>query len=162
MRATPPGLVLPVLLVGLLGMGLGGCQGQNARTEAGGDRKDIQLGQLVEDPAAFVSEQVTVNGEILEVIDAHSVRIGEPAGGGGSLLVVTAGETALGEGEVVEVTGQVTSDFAVTQVERTFGAELSEEKYRSFVGEHYLLAFEVDQRSADDGRATPPAERPRG
>lgn len=135
--------ILPMLLALSLAFGATACQDDSAGPEVGADVEDVQIEEFGADPEAFIGEEVTVSGAVSEVLGPNSFTIGGGDVGGDALLVVSATTFDLNEGEVVEVTGEVTADFVVADVEDDLAIDFTPD-IETFVSENYIVASEVE------------------
>lgn len=126
----------------VLALVVAACGGETAGPEEGADVEDIQQDEaevpeeqafdqraFFEDPASFVGQQVTVSAEVTEVISDSAFRLTGDDVGATPLLVMRANQqTAVEEGQVVEVTGTV-REFDLQTVEDEFGVDLADEEF---------------------------------
>lgn len=116
------------------------CADDSAGPEQGVDVEAITENYF--DDNEFVGQTVTVSAEVSRVLSPQSFQLAGDDWGDDSLLVVSADNADVQEGEVVEVTGQVHDAFAHDSVAQDIdlaGPGL----YGGYVGENYLAADTV-------------------
>jgi hypothetical protein len=152
-------------VLALSGLGLTACGDDTAGNEAGADVQDVTEDDVAVGPYdgpydtafygdldSYVGEEVTVSADVNEILSPTSFTIAgtddttvEP------LLVVGATEvTGLESDLTVSVTGTVQEGFDVAAVEDDLGADLDDELYTEWDGEHYLVAKSVDTSVSAD------------
>ena len=95
----------------------------------------------------FVGEQVTVSGQVGELVGDNAFTIGAETGA--ELLVVSS--TAVGQqqlveqGAIVEVTGTVREGFNAEEVASELGVEFDTGLFSEFEGENYIVADNVTE-----------------
>ncbi len=113
---------------------------QQDQTEAFDERR------FFENPDDYLGQEVTVNGEVTEVIRPRAFRFSRKGGGATSLLVVSAQEANVEKGQVVRVTGTVLR-FDVPQWVRDFGQDVgldfNDPAFQQFVGQAAIVAESV-------------------
>ncbi len=113
---------------------------QQDRTEAFDERR------FFENPDDYLGQQVTVSGEVIEVLRPRAFRFSREGGGAESLLVVSAQEANVENGQVVRVTGTVLR-FDVPQWVRDFGQDVgldfNDPVFQQFVGRASIVAQSV-------------------
>ncbi len=103
---------LPLLaVIALLTALLPGCAQDDPEAEAGVEVEDItddaEDANPYFDPVSLIGEEVTVSGEVSDYLDGGGFRISGDEFGDTGLPVVSDGDTALAEGQLVQVTGEV-------------------------------------------------------
>ncbi len=102
--------------------------------------------RFFEDPNDYLGQEVTVNGEVTEVIRPRAFRFARQDGGATSLLVVSAQEANAEEGQVVRVTGTVLR-FDVPEWVRDFGQDVgldfNDPAFQQFVGQPAIVAQSI-------------------
>ncbi|NYH52502.1 hypothetical protein HNR06_002091 [Nocardiopsis arvandica] len=120
-------------------LALSACGEDTAGGEQGTDVEDVQ-----EDggEGADVGSTVTVSSEVTEVLSSQSFRLeGADDWENDPLLVVSAGQANVSEGDVVEVTGTV-EDFDYTTYSEDY--ELGDEGvYEDFDDQRFIVADQV-------------------
>ncbi len=107
------------------------------------DAADPELyGDLFTDPGVFLGDDVTVSGEVLEVIDPRAFRIAGPRAGD-SLLVVSAPPHGVKEDEVVKVTGQL-DELELLRIEEELDTDLDDDVFDPYEGDYVVVAKAVD------------------
>ncbi len=91
----------------------------------------------------WVGEEVTVSGEVIDLVDRHGFRL-ESDTATETLLVVTPEATAVKKDTIVQVTGTVHL-LDVAALEDELGVELDEEVFAPFEDEVALVALAVEQ-----------------
>ncbi len=142
-------LLLPFALLLLLAA----CEQQDAGAEQGATTEEVTNEEadcpvfteenLAQQPECFVGQHVTVSGEVTEVFDPRSFRLGGQDFAEEVLLVVSANNANVSTGQVVRVTGTVREEFAVADFEENIEADLDDEALAPAVGEHYIVADKV-------------------
>lgn len=102
--------------------------------------------QFAEDTQLHEGQQVTLTGEVEEVVSANAMTIEDPDDAElGSLLVVhdLADLPELAEDQVIEVTGTLHASFDASKAGSEAGVELGELDLEDHVGEFWLHATEV-------------------
>lgn len=134
----------------LLAFALSACEQETAGPEEGTDIQDIQEDTegepapedetldeqafdedaFFEDPEPFIGQQVTVSAEVTEVLTPETAfRLTGDDVGGSPLLVVRANQqTAVEEGQIVQVTGTV-REFDRETLESEFGLDLADDEF---------------------------------
>lgn len=159
-------------LFAVAGLGLAGCGTEGSET--GTDVEDVTDGEVLESsppaedaPAegaedgiaaegyvgpydqdfsdrstTYVGQEVTLSAEVSETVSPEAFTI---AGAVDPLLIVESQELpAVDTGQVVEVTGTVQDDFAVTDVEEDLGTELEDELFSDYEGRPYVMATSAE------------------
>ncbi len=121
----------------------------------GADIEDVQRqdqteafdeGRFFENPDDYLGQDVTVSGEVVEVLRPRAFRFSRPGGGAATLLVVSAREANVEKGQVVRVTGTVRR-FDVPEWFRDFGQDVgldfNDPVFQEFVGRASILAQSV-------------------
>lgn len=153
------------------------CGGESAGPEQGADVEDIQQQdqteafderRFFENPDDFVGQQVTVSGKVTEVLRPRAFRLSGEDVGATPLLVVSAQEANVDEGQVARVTGTVRRfDIPewVREFGRDFGFDFNDPGFQEFVGRPAIVAQSVtviegtdpdvvQQRDTPSGRTT--------
>ncbi len=102
---------------------------------------------------SLIGQQVTVSGNVSEVVGMNAVRIGgEDFGGDGILVIQVSGAgSTITEDDDVRVTGTV-RDFDAAAFEREFGTDIYEDDvYDPWVDENILVASNVTELNSGDG-----------
>ena len=112
----------------------------------------VTVRQIVGDPAAFYGKEVTVSGEVDDVIEARVFVLGGDEFGGERLVVVSANPLPAVAGrpavaplvanDIVQVRGQV-RQLAVVAIEREVGIELDDARLAEFEGRPGVVAWSV-------------------
>ena len=117
-----------------------------------------------EDPAVgdqepeLVGQTVTVSGEVTRAVDTRGFVLSsengedlEPFGPeiGEGILVVSASDPGVTEGDVVQVVGTV-QQFGMADFEDELGIDLDDDLYGEFEGQIALMAQSVDTTPTDD------------
>ncbi len=123
-----------------------------AGEEAGQTRpaERVTIEELTDNPSEFYGESVTVNGEVIEVVEPGAFRI---EGDDGELLVVgvqqlqniaKGGDKEVSEGDLVRATGEV-RQFKLEEVRNEVDYGIDNEYFGDFKGDPAVLArsFEV-------------------
>ncbi len=100
----------------------------------------------------LIGQQVTVSGEVSEIVGTNAIRLGGDDFGGDGILVIQvsgAGST-ITEDEAVRVTGTV-RDFDAAAFEREFGTDVYEDDiYDPWEDENVLVASSVTELNTSD------------
>jgi hypothetical protein len=99
--------------------------------------------EVFADPESYLGEQVTVSGQVSEVVDANSFRIGGEDVGGEALLVTSADQANVEPDQNVQVTGTV-QQFNLGEFEDEYGFDYDEGLYGDFEGEPVIVADSVE------------------
>ncbi len=102
---------------------------------------------------SLVGQQVTVSGNVSEVIGRNAIRLGGDDFGGDGILViqVNGAGASITEDDNVRVTGTV-RDYDVAAFEREFGTDVYEDDiYDPWVDENILVASSVTELNSGDG-----------
>lgn len=175
-RRRLPLLAIALVLAGPLL--LGACGDDSAGPDAGvtiGDLEELErrvgvLGDRVgtleenegaaagEDQPELVGQTVTVSGEVTRTVDTRGFVLSGENGGdlepfgpeiGEGILVVSADDPGVTEGDVVQVVGTV-QQFAITDFEDELGIDLDNDPYGEFEGQVTLMAQSIDTTPTDD------------
>ncbi len=102
--------------------------------------------RFFENPDEFLGQEVTVSGEVTEVLRPRAFRLSRVGGGETSLLVVGAEEANVARGQVVRVTGTVLR-FDVPNWVRDFGQDVgvdfNDPVFQQFAGRASIVAQSV-------------------
>lgn len=156
-RLDPVRAVLLPLLAVALAAGLVACDGDSAGPEEGvtagevaeADGEGIASADVFTDPSEFVGRDVTVSGEVAEVVSARAFVIAAGEIGEQLLVFSATGEPGPEVGAVVRVEGTV-REVAVGPFEEDFDVEL-EPLLEEFVGEVAVAADRVEVLEEGDG-----------
>jgi hypothetical protein len=114
----------------------------------GGDAEEgaASVSAIDDDPDAFYGQTVTITGDVIEVVDQQSFRLGDPElMGGDDLLVLmpAAGAmSAVADGESVMVTG-VVQQFDQTELESALGIDIDDVLATELDGQPVIVAEQV-------------------
>lgn len=145
--AAPLALATVVALVA-------GCSNDSAGPEQGTDVEDVAEAEPEEgEGAQLLGQNVTVSGEVDEVVDEGAFRVGGDDLGGDSALVLSqsgsfddlgtdVNEGLVEDDTVVQVTGTV-REFDLAAFEEEFGVDYDDELYEEFEGEVVIVADQV-------------------
>lgn len=154
MRTSHKALILAAAVT--LGAALvSGCGGDDdtAGSERSADVEDVQEDAFWGDVNQWTDEKVTVSANVNEVINQNSFTIaGTPESDVDELLVVSANDSQVQEGQTVQVTGTVRDRFDVVEVEDDLGLDWNDTLYEDWNDEHYIVASSVD--TTVDGQDT--------
>lgn len=89
--------------IALIAMGAAGCEGgaEDVTVVGQGDRPELGVID------AGDGEQLTVRGEVTRVVSPAVFFLSTEEGEGGDILILGGAETAVAEGQTVEVTGEI-------------------------------------------------------
>ncbi len=119
---------------------------------SGGPEEGASISNITENPQEYYGQDVTVSGEVGELIGPNAFTIGnQDEAAGGTLLVVGANELSqiLEEGqelegnEVAQVQGTV-REFIVAEIEDEIGYGLDDGLFEEFEGDPAIVANAVD------------------
>lgn len=124
-----------------------------------GEDEEEALGEEEPEQPDLVGQTVTVSGEVTSVIaptgftisgeeDEEFDELAEPNTSG--VLVVSAQEFGVTEGDVVQIVGEVAL-FSVVDVEAELGIALDDELFEEFEGQPALIADSVDMTVPEEG-----------
>jgi len=108
--------------------------------------------ELYENPERYVGQQVTVSGQITEMLEPGSfVLSGDDVLGDGLLVVESSGgRDRFQDGAVVQVTGMVREGFTVADAEAAVGVDLDNSLYGDYADQHYITAQSVSEAPGSD------------
>lgn len=178
-RLRLPLVVIALVLAGPLL--LGACGDDSAGPDAGvttGDLEEVErrvgvledrVGALEEnegagvgeDPPELVGQTVTVSGEVTRTVDTRGFVLSGENGEnfeqfgpeiGEGILVVSASDPGVTEGDVVQVVGTV-QQFMMSDFEDELGIDLDDDLYGEFEGQIALMADSIDTTPTDDSRS---------
>ncbi len=108
-----------------------------------------EASRFIDDLDSYENQVVTVSADITEVISPHSFVIGGPDETTlDPVLVVSAAEVVLDPDLEVQVTGVVRPGFDLAAAEAELGLDLTDELYRDWDGEAFILATDVEVSDA--------------
>lgn len=121
------------------------------------------IDEVAANPAEYAGEQVTLSGDVNNVLGPRSFILG--SGAGGQVLVIGAepmdalGATGMASpaelaDDTVQVTGTVRM-FNLTEVERDVGADLNDQAFAGWEGRPVIVASNLDRTAIRDTGATP-------
>jgi hypothetical protein len=129
--------------------------------DSAGPERGVTVEQIAESDAFdddgfagdLIGQQVTVSGNVSEIVGTNAIRLGGDDFGGDGILVIQvsgAGSTVT-EDEAVRVTGTV-RDFDAAAFEREFGTDIYDDGiYDAWLDENILVASSVTGlNTADD------------
>lgn len=100
-------------------------------------------GQIFDDPDEFLDQQVTVSGDVTEVVnEPYAFLLAAEGTQEPSILVVSAGDTEVQPGDNVTVSGTA-REFSLTSVEADFGFDLPDEQFTEHEGDTFVRAEQV-------------------
>ncbi len=129
----------------------------NDDDSAGGERgvtvEDIAESDAFADDGfagRLIGQQVTVSGNVSEMVGRNAIRLGGDDFGGDGILVIQVSAPGITEADDVRVTGTVRR-FDVAAFEREFGTDLYEDDlYDPWVDESVLVASKVTELNDSD------------
>jgi hypothetical protein len=128
----------------LLPFSLAACGDDSAGPETGADVEDITEEEAYFADDQFLGETVTVSAEVTQVLSPTSFELAGEDRGDESLLVTSAAEVQdLREGEVVQVTGEVSKFVYVDDADEYGLADAG--LYEPYESEEFLAASNVDK-----------------
>ncbi len=99
---------------------------------------------------SLLGQQVTVSGNVSEMVGQNALRLGGEDFGGDGILVIQVTASGITEDDDVRVTGTV-REFDVAAFERDFGTEVYEgDLYTPWVDENVLVASNVTELNSGD------------
>ncbi len=99
---------------------------------------------------SLVGQQVTVSGNVSEMVGQNAIRLGGEDFGGDGILVIQVTASGISEDDNVRVTGTV-RDFDAASFEREFGTDVYEgDLYNPWEDENVLVASNVTKLSSGD------------
>lgn len=116
-------------------------------------------GAAGEEEPELVGQTVTVSGEVTRTVDANGFVISGAEGEGletlgpeigEGILVVSANDPGVSEGDVVQVVGTV-QQFVVSDFEEDLGTELDDDLYADFEDQVALMARSIDTTVPAEG-----------
>jgi hypothetical protein len=111
-----------------------------------GEEGAASVSAIDDDPEAFYGQTVTITGDVIEVVDQQSFRLGDPEPlGGDDLLVLmpaTGAMSAVADGESVMVTG-VVQQFDQTELESALGIDIDDMLATELDGQPVIVAEQV-------------------
>ncbi len=125
--------------------------------DSAGPERGVTVEDVAEDEAfgddgfadGLAGQQVTVSGNVSEVVSASAVRLGGDDFGGDGLLVVGVSKTDLDEGDDVRATGTVRK-FDAAQFETEFGWDFYDDAvYDPWKDENVLVARSTTMLDGD-------------
>lgn len=116
----------------------------SAGREQGVTLSDLSDRQFLDDPGRFLGKQVTVSGEVSEVVSPRAFRVGgEGAAEGIGLLVFASGnQPTVNDNMVVKVTGKVRL-FETEEFEEDLGFDLADAEFEVWEGNPAIMASSV-------------------
>lgn len=126
-------------------LGLAACTSEDtAGPEEGVDVEDVQEAEQdvnvgVFDPQPLLGDEITVSGEVSEVLSANAFRIAGDEFGDEGLGIVTAGPPELEGGAVVQVTG-IVRERDTTTLEDDLGVDLTDDSLAGLDDVDYVVA----------------------
>ncbi len=144
-RVSRPLLVLVALPLAALLAGCGGEDEPAVDDEVGVEDElvdDVGVEVEFDGQALWVGEEVTVSGEVIDLVGRHGFRLESDTGE--TVLVVTREMTSVKKDTVVQATGTVHL-LDVAELHDELGVKLDEEVFAPFEGEPVLAAFAVEQ-----------------
>lgn len=114
-----------------------------------GEDEEGALGEEEQEQPDLVGQTVTVSGEVTSVIaptgftisGEQDAELADPNTSG--VLVVSAQEFGVTEGDVVQIVGEVAL-FRIADIESDLGIDLDDELFEEFEGQPALIASSVD------------------
>jgi hypothetical protein len=112
-----------------------------------GEEGQASVSAIDDDPEAFYGQTVTLTGDVVEVVDQQSFRIGDPEPlGGDDLLVLmpsqAAAASAVSDGQSVMVTG-IVQQFDQTELESALGIDIDDALATELDGQPVIVAEQV-------------------
>ena len=134
-------IAVAVLAASLSLGSLGACS--SAGPERGVTAQDVadDTGVLIDDD--MIGSEVTVSGEVAEVVGPLGFVIGDSDWTGGPLRVVNFTGEKVTEGDVLRVKGTVRRFLDSRQYEDEFGVNFDESRYAAWEDDHVLVAHDV-------------------
>lgn len=106
---------------------------------------DVPVDDLLADVEAFAGDDVSVTGEVAEVLTEQAFTLAATDASGSPLLVVTSDTGGIEAGSQVSVTGAFEDDFRVPDAEAFLAIDLEESELGDLEGQPYLAAEDVEQ-----------------
>ncbi len=132
-----------LVLAAIVGLWVWANDDDSAGPERGVTVEDVAEDQAFDDDGFaddLAGREVTVSGNVSEVVSASAIRLGGDDFGGDGLLVIGVSKTDISEGDEVRVTGKVRK-FDAAQFETEFGWDFYDEPvYDAWRDEHVLVA----------------------
>ncbi len=111
-----------------------------------GEEGQASVSAIDDDPEAFYGQTVTIMGDVTEVVDGQSFRLGDPEPlGGDDLLVLmpsTGAMSSVADGDSVTVTG-VVQQFDQTELESALGIDIDDVLATELDGQPVIVADQV-------------------
>ncbi|WP_298456882.1 hypothetical protein [uncultured Cellulomonas sp.] len=101
---------------------------------------------VAEEVATLAGEDVTVEGEVYELVSTVAFRL---AGAGWEVVVLDAEQASVEPGDEVAVQGTV-RQLSITEIEEDYGVDLEDELYTDYEGELVLVADTVEEVAATE------------
>ncbi len=99
---------------------------------------------------SLVGQQVTVSGNVSEMVGTNAIRLGGEDFGGDGLLVIQVTGSGITEDDNVRVTGTV-REYDAAGFQREFGTDVyDDDVYHTWVDENVLVASNVTKVSSGD------------
>jgi hypothetical protein len=91
---------------------------------------------------SYDGDDVTVSGEVGQVLSDHSFTLTNPAGATVVPLLVVSGDdvTELAAGDLISVSGEVNADFTVADADEELDVELDPSRHAAWRNQPYVLA----------------------
>ncbi len=101
------------------------------------------VSNINEDPEAYYGQEVSVIGDVVELVSTNVFQLDDPALLGGDTVLVVLGEgMTVVEGETVQVMGTV-RQFNLTEVEGEMGFDLEDELFTDYEGSPAIVASSI-------------------
>jgi hypothetical protein len=118
-------------------------------SETGADDEAAQeTAAVLEDPAAFVGEQVTAVGTVDEVVSEYLFYVGMSQSAHQPLLVLHDGSLDLEEADEVTVSGEVRQSLEIGEAEAFVGEDVDDALVGTYSGDVYVQANSVEEAAA--------------
>ncbi len=154
-KAAPPKAVpWLVLLVVVILAGIALWKWSNDDESAGPERgvtvEDVAESDAFEDDGFaddFLGRQVTVSGNVSEIVSSDAIRLGGDDFGGDGILIIGVTTANISEGQDVRITGTV-REFDPIALQREFGsAAFNDHRYGPWKDENVLVASTTSRLS---------------
>ncbi len=124
----------------------------SAGPERGVTVEDIPESEAFDDDAfadSLVGRQVTVSGNVSEVIGSNAIKLGGGDFDGDGILILQVSGDSITEGDDVRVTGTV-RDYDAAAFFRELGPGFDDDLYNRWVDENVLIASNVTMLDTTD------------